>query len=42
MGFRYTDVYNGIEMGRKMIEQLGYKLHFKKSAPYMRQSNLWD
>jgi hypothetical protein len=29
-------------MGRKMIEQLGYKLHFKKSAPYMRQSNLWD
>jgi tripeptide aminopeptidase len=36
------DVYNGIEMGRKMIEQLGYKLHFKKSAPYVRQSNLWD
>ena len=38
----FDDVYNGIEMGRKMIEQLGYKLHFKKAAPYMRQSNLWD
>ena len=36
------DVYNGIDMGRKMIEQLGYKLHFKKATPYMRQSNLWD
>jgi len=27
------DVFNGIEMGRKMIEELGYKLHFKKSVP---------
>lgn len=25
------DVFNGIEMGKKMIEDLGYKLHFKKS-----------
>ena len=28
------DVFNGIEMGRKMINELGYKLHFKKSVPY--------
>ena len=27
------DVFNGIEMGKKMIEELGYKLHFKKSVP---------
>jgi tripeptide aminopeptidase len=27
------DVFNGIEMGRKMIGELGYKLHFKKSVP---------
>jgi di/tripeptidase len=27
------DVFNGIEMGRKMITELGYKLHFKKSVP---------
>lgn len=26
------DVFNGIEMGRKMIEKLGNKLHFKKSS----------
>lgn len=25
------DVFNGIEMGRKMIEKLGYRLHYKKS-----------
>jgi di/tripeptidase len=25
------DVFNGIEMGRKMIQSLGYKLHFKKA-----------
>lgn len=25
------DVYNGIEMGKKMIEDLGYKLYYKKS-----------
>lgn len=27
------DVFNGMEMGKKMIEELGYKLHFKKSVP---------
>jgi tripeptide aminopeptidase len=30
------DVYNGIEMGRKMINLLGYKLHYKKSMSYDR------
>ena len=28
------DVFNGIEMGKKMIEKLGNKLHFKKSKEY--------
>jgi di/tripeptidase len=28
------DVFNGIEMGRKMIQSLGYKLHFKKAEQY--------
>ena len=28
------DVFNGIEMGRKMIHSLGYKLHFKKAQQY--------
>jgi putative aminopeptidase FrvX len=28
------DVFNGINMGRKMIEKLGYKLHYKKSVKY--------
>ncbi len=28
------DVFNGIEMGRKMIEKLGNKLHYKKSVHY--------
>lgn len=28
------DVFNGIEMGRKMIESLGYKLHYKESVNY--------
>jgi hypothetical protein len=27
------DVFNGINMGRKMIENLGYKLHYKESQP---------
>jgi tripeptide aminopeptidase len=27
------DVFNGIEMGKKMIDSLGYKLHYKKSQP---------
>ena len=30
------DVENGIEMGRKMIERLGYKLHYKKSETPIR------
>ena len=28
------DVFNGIEMGIKMIEKLGYNLHYKKSQEY--------
>ena len=28
------DVFNGIEMGRKMIESLGYKLHYKEAVEY--------
>jgi di/tripeptidase len=28
------DVFNGIDMGRKMIEDLGNKLHYKKSVSY--------
>jgi len=28
------DVFNGIEMGRKMIEDLGYTLHFKEAKKY--------
>jgi tripeptide aminopeptidase len=28
------DVFNGIKMGRKMIEELGYKLHYKQSVQY--------
>ena len=28
------DVFNGIEMGRKMIELLGYKLHYKEAKVY--------
>lgn len=31
------DVFNGIEMGRKMIESLGYTLHYKESKPYNSQ-----
>lgn len=27
------DVFNGISMGKKMVEELGYKLHFKQSVP---------
>lgn len=34
------DVFNGIEMGKKMIEILGYKLHYKKSEEY-KQHRLW-
>ena len=28
------DVFNGIEMGKKMIDKLGYKLHFKEAQKY--------
>ena len=28
------DVFNGIEMGRKMIESLGYNLHYKESKTH--------
>jgi di/tripeptidase len=28
------DVFNGIDMGRKMISELGYKLHYKESVKY--------
>lgn len=28
------DVFNGISMGKKMIEELGYKLHYKQSKQY--------
>jgi tripeptide aminopeptidase len=32
------DVFNGINMGRKMIENLGYKLHYKEARMYDRRS----
>ena len=36
------DVFNGIEMGRKMVETLGNKLHYKKSVNYdWRKSKLF-
>jgi hypothetical protein len=28
------DVFNGIDMGRKMIESLGNKLHYMKASKY--------
>ena len=28
------DTFNGIDMGKKMIDELGYKLHFKKAQEY--------
>ena len=28
------DTFNGIDMGKKMIEELGYNLYFKKSETY--------
>lgn len=31
------DVFNGIEIGRKMIEKLGYNLHYKKADPNERR-----
>ena len=36
------DVYNGINMGRKMIENLGYKLHYKQNVPQKSFNRLWD
>ena len=35
------DVFNGIEMGRKMIEKLGYNLHYKKSQDYVQRSYIF-
>ena len=32
------DVFNGISMGKKMIEKLGYKLHYKEAKIYNQQS----
>jgi di/tripeptidase len=34
------DVFNGIEMGRKMIQLLGYKLHYKKAQEYRNNNQL--
>jgi di/tripeptidase len=34
------DVFNGIDMGKKMIENLGNKLHYKKIVEYNRKSSL--
>lgn len=34
------DVFNGIDMGKKMIEKLGYKLHFKQSKK-PESSRIW-
>jgi tripeptide aminopeptidase len=32
------DVFNGIDMGRKMIQELGYKLHYKEAKTYSQQN----
>jgi di/tripeptidase len=32
------DVFNGISMGKKMIEKLGYKLHYKEAKIYNQHS----
>lgn len=36
------DVYNGIEIGKKMIESLGNKLHYKKKKDESKSYTLWD
>jgi putative aminopeptidase FrvX len=37
------DVYNGIDMGKKMIDLLGYNLHHKKKQePSKTKYTLWD
>lgn len=35
------DVFGGIEMGRKMIENLGYKLHFKEAQKYFGNGRIF-
>lgn len=36
------DVYKGIDIGKKMIESLGNKLHYKKKKDESRSYTLWD
>jgi hypothetical protein len=36
------DVFNGIEMGREMINRLGYRLHYKEKVRPKYQRSLWD
>lgn len=36
------DVFNGIEMGKKMIQNLGNKLHFKKRKEETEGYHLWN
>ncbi len=36
------DVYNGIKMGREMIDSLGYTLHYKEKHAMKDRFTLWD
>lgn len=36
------DVFNGVEMGKKMIQKLGTKLHYKESKKLKPTSQVWD
>lgn len=36
------DVFNGIEMGREMINRLGYRLHYKEKGRPKYHGYLWD
>jgi di/tripeptidase len=36
------DVYNGIKMGREMIDSLGYTLHYKEKHTMKDRFTLWD
>ena len=36
------DVFNGIEMGREMINTLGYKLYHKPKGRPKYHGHLWD
>lgn len=36
------DVFNGIEMGREMINRLGYRLHYKEKGRPKYNGYLWD